>query len=138
MKKNMENIIKANDGQIFVRKNDEFIMGTTIVLGKNDTIDNYVQRDCTEEEMKVYYKQKEVYQKHINEIKERVKAREEEIKKAREERAKAREEEIKKAREERIKAREERIKGREERIKAREEEIKKAREERVKAREEKQ
>ena len=101
----MENIIKANDGQIFVRKNDEFIMGTTIVLGKNDTIDNYVQRDCTEEEMKEYYKQKEVYnqevyQKHINEIKERVKAREEEIKKAREERAKAREEEIKKASEE--------------------------------------
>ena len=96
----MENIIKANDGQIFVRKNDEFIMGTTIVLGKNDTIDNYVQRDCTEEEMKVYYKQKEVYnqevyQKHINEIKERVKAREEEIKKAREERAKAREERAK-------------------------------------------
>ena len=129
MKKNMENknIIKANDGQIFVRKNDEFIMGTTIVLGKNDTIDNYVQRDCTEEEMKVYYKQKEVYnqevyQKHINEIKERVKAREEEIKKAREERAKAREE--------RVKTREEEIKkAREERAKAREEEIKKAREE---------
>ena len=47
--------IKAKNGQVFVRKADGLVMGTGIDLGKKDTIKNYQERACTDEEMKQYY-----------------------------------------------------------------------------------
>lgn len=51
--------IKAKNGQVFVRKADGLVMGTGIDLGKKDTIKNYQERVCTDEEMQQYYPVKE-------------------------------------------------------------------------------
>lgn len=54
------NIYKAEEGKLIVRKADDFIMGPDIDLGSADSIDNYEEREFTEEEIK------EFYDKYIN------------------------------------------------------------------------
>lgn len=49
------NIYKAEEGKLIVRKSDDFIMGPDIDLGSADTIDNYEERDFSEEEIKEFY-----------------------------------------------------------------------------------
>lgn len=45
------NIYKAEDGKLIVRKADDFIMGDVIDLGSADSIDNYEERDFTQDEI---------------------------------------------------------------------------------------
>lgn len=45
------NIYKAEDGKLIVRKADDFIMGDAIDLGSADSIDNYEERDFTQDEI---------------------------------------------------------------------------------------
>ena len=47
--------IFAKHGNVFVRKADEKVMGKGIDLGKNDTLENYKERECTAEELAKYY-----------------------------------------------------------------------------------
>lgn len=54
------NIYTAEEGKLIVRKEDDFIMGPDIDLGSADSIDNYEERDFSEEEIK------EFYNKYIN------------------------------------------------------------------------
>lgn len=54
------NIYKAEKGKLIVRKSDDFIMGPDIDLGSADSIDNYEERNFSEEEIK------EFYDKYIN------------------------------------------------------------------------
>ena len=56
------NIYTAEEGKLIVRKSDDFIMGPDIDLGSADTIDNYEERDFSEEEIK------EFYNKYINNL----------------------------------------------------------------------
>ena len=51
------NIYTAEEGKLIVRKSDDFIMGPDIDLGSADSIDNYEERDFTEEEIKEFYEQ---------------------------------------------------------------------------------
>ena len=55
--KHIENtsIYTAEDGKLIVRKADDFTMGPSIDLGSADSIDNYEEKDFTEEEMKAFY-----------------------------------------------------------------------------------
>ena len=55
--KHQENtsIYTAEDGKLIVRKADNFIMGPSIDLGSADSIDNYEEKEFTEEEMKEFY-----------------------------------------------------------------------------------
>lgn len=39
----------SDKGKVFSRKSDGLIMGYGIGLGKNDSIDNYIEIDCPEE-----------------------------------------------------------------------------------------
>jgi hypothetical protein len=48
-------IHKADDGKLIVRKSDNFIMGDSIDLGSADNIDNYEEREFTEEEINSFY-----------------------------------------------------------------------------------
>lgn len=45
----------AEEGKLIVRKADDFIMGDAICLGEYDSIDNYVEQDFTEEEIKAFF-----------------------------------------------------------------------------------
>lgn len=45
------NIYKAEDGKLIVRKADDFIMGDAIDLGSADSIDNYEEREFTQDEI---------------------------------------------------------------------------------------
>lgn len=47
---------KAEEGCFIVRKADGFIMGEDIDLGSADSIDNYEDREYTEEEREEFYK----------------------------------------------------------------------------------
>ena len=53
------NIYNADYGKLLIRTADDFIMGTGLDLGDNDSIDNYYERVCTEEEMEKYWKEEE-------------------------------------------------------------------------------
>lgn len=46
--------IIADDGKVFVRKADGFVMGTRICLGRNDVAENYEEREMTEDEKAKY------------------------------------------------------------------------------------
>lgn len=46
----------AGEGKLIVRKKDDFIMGARIDLGSADSIDNYEEREFTEEEIEDFYK----------------------------------------------------------------------------------
>ena len=46
--------IIADDNKVFVRKSDGFVMGPRICLGRNDTAENYEEREMTEEEKEKY------------------------------------------------------------------------------------
>ena len=39
----------CDDGKVFIRKEDGFIMGDSLCLGENDTIDNYEEIDKPED-----------------------------------------------------------------------------------------
>lgn len=54
--KDNTNLYKADEGKMFVRKSDGFIMGNGIDLGKNDSIDNYEEREFSDEEIDEFYK----------------------------------------------------------------------------------
>lgn len=45
----------AEDGKLIVRKPDGYIMGDTIDLGTEDSIDNYIEKDFTKEEIDAFY-----------------------------------------------------------------------------------
>lgn len=45
----------ADDGKMFVRRSDGFIMGDGIDMGLNDSIDNYEERPFTEEERAAFW-----------------------------------------------------------------------------------
>lgn len=47
---------KAEEGCFIVRKADGFIMGEDIDLGSADSIDNYEDKEYTEEEYNEFYK----------------------------------------------------------------------------------
>lgn len=53
--KQENNIYTAEEGKLIVRKSDNFIMGPDIDLGSADSIDNYEEREFTEEEIKEFY-----------------------------------------------------------------------------------
>lgn len=44
----------AEKGKLFVRKDDDFIMGDAICLSENDKIKNYVEKDFSEDEIKAF------------------------------------------------------------------------------------
>ena len=46
---------EADDGKMFVRKSDGSIMGDGIDLGISDTIENYEERDFTDEERAAFW-----------------------------------------------------------------------------------
>lgn len=48
-------LYKADDGKMIVRKSDGFIMGDSIDLGISDSIDNYEEREFTEEERAAFW-----------------------------------------------------------------------------------
>lgn len=50
------NIYTADEGKLIVRIADDFIMGDAIDLGSADSIDNYEEREFTDEEIKEFYK----------------------------------------------------------------------------------
>lgn len=50
------NIYKADKGKLIVRIADDFIMGDAIDLGSADSIDNYKEREFTDEEIKEFFK----------------------------------------------------------------------------------
>lgn len=47
---------KADDGRLIVRKSDGKVMGDGVYLGRNDSIDNYEEREFTEEERAAFWK----------------------------------------------------------------------------------
>ena len=49
------NIHKADEGKFIYRKSDDFLFGEGICLGEGDSIDNYYEREYTEEEYKAYH-----------------------------------------------------------------------------------
>lgn len=49
MKQHNDHYFTADDGKTIVRKEDQFVMGTGIDLGDNDSIDNYEEVELTEE-----------------------------------------------------------------------------------------
>lgn len=48
-------IYKADEGCFIVRKADGFIMGEDIDLGSSDSIDNYEDKEYTDEEYNEFY-----------------------------------------------------------------------------------
>lgn len=54
--KQENNIYTAEEGKLIVRTEDDFIMGPDIDLGSEDSIDNYEERDFTQEEINDFYK----------------------------------------------------------------------------------
>ena len=48
-------LYKADDGKMLVRKSDGSIMGDGIDLGISDTIENYEERDFTDEERAAFW-----------------------------------------------------------------------------------
>ena len=46
---------EADDGKMLVRKSDGSIMGDGIDLGISDTIENYEERDFTDEERSAFW-----------------------------------------------------------------------------------
>ena len=74
MKQISERIYQANEGCFIVRKADDFIMGESIDLGSADSIDNYEDRQFTEESYKEFYESIGIdinpSRKMINEIQE--------------------------------------------------------------------
>lgn len=49
MKQHNEHYFTADEGKTIVRKSDQFVMGTGIDLGVNDSIENYEEVELTEE-----------------------------------------------------------------------------------------
>lgn len=49
------NIYTAEKGKLIVRIADNYIMGDAIDLGSADSIENYEERDFTEEEMRSFW-----------------------------------------------------------------------------------
>ena len=49
------NIYIADEGKLIVRKSDDFIMGPDIDLGSADNINNYEERDFTQEEIDAFF-----------------------------------------------------------------------------------
>lgn len=59
----------ADEGCLIVRKEDDFIMGDGISLGDADSIDNYEEREFSEEEIDAFYESiGEVREKDINDV----------------------------------------------------------------------
>ena len=56
MREEVTKRIIADEGKVFVRKADGFVMGPRICLGRNDTAENYEEREMTEEEEKAKYR----------------------------------------------------------------------------------
>lgn len=56
--KHIENtsIYQAEEGCFIVRKSDGFVMGESIDLGSADSIDNYEDKEYTQEEHDEFYK----------------------------------------------------------------------------------
>ena len=50
------NIYVAEENMILVRKSDETPVGKAIQLVSSDSIDNYYERECTQEEYDKLYK----------------------------------------------------------------------------------
>jgi len=48
------NLYRADEGRLFVRKSDGFVMGDGIDLGVADSIDNYEEREFTPEEIEAF------------------------------------------------------------------------------------
>ena len=46
---------EADDGKMFVRKSDGKVFGDRIQLGRNGSIDNYEEREFTEEERAAFW-----------------------------------------------------------------------------------
>ena len=49
------NIYTADEGKLIVRKADDFIMGDSIDLGSADNIENYEEREFTQEEIDAFF-----------------------------------------------------------------------------------
>ena len=54
MREEVTKRIIADEGKVFVRKADGFVMGPRICLGRNDTAENYEEREMTDEEKAKY------------------------------------------------------------------------------------
>lgn len=46
-----ENTYNADDFCLFVRKSDNFVMGDCIVVGEDDSINNYTEKKYTKEQI---------------------------------------------------------------------------------------
>lgn len=49
-------IYESDEGKMFVRISDNFIMGYGLCLGENDSIENYEEREFTEEQIAEFWK----------------------------------------------------------------------------------
>jgi len=49
-------IYTAGEGKLIVRKADDFIMGESIDLGSADSIDNYEEREFTQQEIDDFHR----------------------------------------------------------------------------------
>jgi len=54
--KDNSRMYKADDDRLIVRKLDGKVMGDGIYLGRDDSIDNYEEREFTEEERAAFWK----------------------------------------------------------------------------------
>lgn len=52
---NIGNLYIAEKNNVIVRISDNFVMGPGIDLGVNDSIENYTEREVTEEELELFY-----------------------------------------------------------------------------------
>lgn len=52
------NLYIADEGCLIIRKKDGFLMGDCIDLGSADSIDNYMDKEFSKEELDAYYTSK--------------------------------------------------------------------------------
>lgn len=55
MKQETDTLWYADEGKFIVRKNDNAVMGEGINIGVEDSIDNYMEREYTQEEFEQFY-----------------------------------------------------------------------------------
>ena len=60
------NIYTADEGKLIVRKADDFIMGPDIDLGSADDINNYEEREFTQEEIDAFFESVGITREQIN------------------------------------------------------------------------
>lgn len=55
---NVDNIYNTDEMKMFIRKSDNYIMGDCIILNEDDSIDNYEEKQFSEDELKEIFPEK--------------------------------------------------------------------------------